>query len=144
MGTCPDCGEIVMNGDPYCPNCGFVFKRPSYRENLIDEFKNFYFYAFDGYNNGEYEFAMGCLSSVFGNYKNMSSSQKSRVKEMLQRPWVVDLCCITLNNHGRFNRRAWEIIEKMDFDVRQCEGCKCIYPAGDKYCIRCGKPLTWL
>ncbi len=22
MATCPDCGEIVMEGDPYCSNCG--------------------------------------------------------------------------------------------------------------------------
>nr|WP_295001399.1 zinc-ribbon domain-containing protein [uncultured Methanobrevibacter sp.] len=22
MATCPDCGSVVMNGDPYCPHCG--------------------------------------------------------------------------------------------------------------------------
>lgn len=22
MATCPDCGEIVMEGDPYCEHCG--------------------------------------------------------------------------------------------------------------------------
>ena len=26
MVTCPNCGEIVMNGDPYCTNCGTTFK----------------------------------------------------------------------------------------------------------------------
>lgn len=142
MRTCPNCGEIVMNGEAYCPNCGTTFSKSS-RENLINEFKNFYFYAFDGYNTGEYEFTMNSLSVVFGKYTTMSNSQKSRVKEMLQREWVVDLCCITVNNHGTFHRRAWEIIEEMDFDVGQCEGCECIYPAVDKHCIRCGKPLTW-
>lgn len=25
MPTCPNCGEIVMNGDPYCSNCGTTF-----------------------------------------------------------------------------------------------------------------------
>ena len=25
MATCPDCGEIVMEGDPYCSNCGATF-----------------------------------------------------------------------------------------------------------------------
>ena len=25
MATCPSCGEIVMEGDPYCPNCGTTF-----------------------------------------------------------------------------------------------------------------------
>ena len=143
MPTCPNCGEIVMNGDPYCPNCGLVFNRQPYRKNLIDEFKNFYFYAFDGYNVGNYEFAMNCLTSVFGSYKAMSNSQKSRVKEMLEREWVADLCCITVNNHGKFNRRAWEIIETMDFDVKQCEECNRIYPLSNNYCIKCGKPLWY-
>ncbi len=27
MPTCPNCGNIVMNGDPYCPHCGTTFKR---------------------------------------------------------------------------------------------------------------------
>lgn len=26
MPTCPNCGEIVMNGDPYCPHCGTTFR----------------------------------------------------------------------------------------------------------------------
>ena len=26
MPTCPNCGEIVMNGDPYCPHCGATFR----------------------------------------------------------------------------------------------------------------------
>ena len=26
MPTCPNCGEIVMNGDPYCSHCGTVLK----------------------------------------------------------------------------------------------------------------------
>ena len=35
MGTCPNCGEIVMEGDPYCSNCGTTFSwaddsQPSY------------------------------------------------------------------------------------------------------------------
>ena len=25
MATCPNCGEIVMEGDPYCSNCGTTF-----------------------------------------------------------------------------------------------------------------------
>ena len=27
MPTCPNCGEIVMNGDPYCSHCGATFRR---------------------------------------------------------------------------------------------------------------------
>lgn len=26
MATCPNCGEIVMNGDPYCTNCGATLR----------------------------------------------------------------------------------------------------------------------
>ena len=31
MPTCPNCGEIVMNGDPYCPNCGTIFSNSNDR-----------------------------------------------------------------------------------------------------------------
>ena len=26
MPTCPNCGSIVMDGDPYCSHCGAPFK----------------------------------------------------------------------------------------------------------------------
>lgn len=26
MPTCPNCGSIVMEGDPYCSHCGAHFK----------------------------------------------------------------------------------------------------------------------
>ena len=26
MPTCPNCGSIVMDGDPYCPHCGAHFR----------------------------------------------------------------------------------------------------------------------
>lgn len=26
MATCPNCGEMVMNGDPYCTNCGATLR----------------------------------------------------------------------------------------------------------------------
>ena len=76
-----DCDEIVMNSDSYCPNYGFVFKRPSYNENRINKFKNFYFYTFDGYTGGEYYFSISALGVEFGTYKHMSSYQKSQVRE---------------------------------------------------------------
>lgn len=141
MPTCPNCGEIVMNGDPYCPNCGTVFNRPSYDENRIDEFNNHYFYAFDGYNIGNYEFAFLNLDLTFQNYKHMSNSEKSRVKERLEREWVGDLCCIIANNHGKYYDRAINIIEEMGFEFNECMDCDCIYLIRDKFCNRCGKPL---
>ena len=142
MPTCPNCGEIVMNGDPYCPNCGTTFKR-SYVKGAVNEFKNFHFYAFDGYNIGNYEFAMNSLSVAFGKYMHMTNSQRARVKHMLERDWVVDLCCITINENACFQRRASEIIVEMEFELKQCEGCYCIYPAYYKFCTKCGKPLVW-
>ena len=142
MPTCPNCGEIVMNGDPYCPNCGTIFRK-SYDEGLVDEFKNFHFYAYDAYNMKNYDFAMTNLSIIFSKYKHMSNSQKSQVIHMLKRLWVVDLCCITANNHAKYYSTAMEIIEKMDFSIMICEDCDCIYPATDKFCIRCGNPLEY-
>lgn len=38
MATCPDCGEIVMEGDPYCPNCGAVFDWDDDEEEDDDEY----------------------------------------------------------------------------------------------------------
>ena len=142
MPVCPNCGEIVMNGDPYCSNCEFVPKRQTYDKNSINEFKNFYFYAYDGYIRGEYFFSVSALSVVFGTYNHMTRYQKSRVREMLERDWVADLCCITLNTLDSFHDMASEIIKTMDFDVKMCPDCDCIYPARDKFCMRCGKPLV--
>ena len=140
MPTCPNCGEIVMNGDPYCPNCGSVFRK-SHGKVRVDDFKHFHFYAFDAYNVKNYDFAMNFLSMIFSKYKRMSNSQKSQVRHMLKRPWVVDLCCITANNCDKYYSTAMEIIEKMDFKIKICEDCDCIYPESDSFCIRCGNPL---
>ena len=80
---------------------------------------------------------------IFSKYKSMSNSQRSQVEHMLKKHWIVDLCCITANNRAKFYKSAIEIIEKMGFSVKVCENCDCIYPASDKFCIRCGKPLSF-
>lgn len=142
MPTCPNCGEIVMNGDPYCPNCGSVLRKV-YNRDAVNEFKNFHFYAYDAYNVKNYEFAINCLSIIFSKYEDMTKSQRSKVEHMLKKHWVVDLCCITANNRGKYYNRAMEIIERMGFSIKVCENCGCIYPARDKFCIRCGNPLRF-
>lgn len=109
----------------------------------VNEFKNFHFYAFDAYNMKNYEFAITNLSIIFSEYKHMISSQKSQFTHMLKKLWVVDLCCITANNHAKYYDTAMGIIEKMDFSIKICEDCDCIYPARDKFCIRCGNPLEY-
>jgi len=41
MPTCPDCGSIIMEGDPYCSHCGVELKKYWVNENgrpkLVDE-----------------------------------------------------------------------------------------------------------
>ncbi len=37
MPTCPNCGEIVMNGDPYCSHCGTVFRRDNDNYDVTHE-----------------------------------------------------------------------------------------------------------
>ena len=142
MPTCPNCGEIVMKGDPYCPNCGTVFRK-SQGKASVNEFKHFNFYAFDAYNVKNYDLAMNNLSVIYSEYKHMSNYQKSQVRHMLKKPWVVDFCCITVNNCAHFFGTAMEIIEWMGFEIKVCENCDYIYPASDKFCIRCGNPLVW-
>lgn len=41
MATCPGCGEIVMEGDPYCSNCGTILNWVDEEENE-DEEDDFY------------------------------------------------------------------------------------------------------
>lgn len=38
MPTCPNCGEIVMQGDPYCSHCGTAFR---WREDEDDYFDDY-------------------------------------------------------------------------------------------------------
>ena len=36
MPTCPNCGSVVMEGDPYCSHCGAHFKWSNTDDNVAD------------------------------------------------------------------------------------------------------------
>lgn len=144
MPTCPNCGEIVMNGDPYCPNCGTIFQsRYKEEDDRADDFKSLLNSARDNYNAHDYEKAFIFLDFASQVYKKMNRHEKSRVRaEPFSQDWIVELCCRTFNNHGRCQREATDFIIEHNYEVRVCMDCDCIYPKNYKFCIRCGKPLT--
>ena len=76
MPTCPNCGEIVMEGDPYCGNCGTTFNwaddwQPSYEPS----------YGSGGYRSdlNETERAKRRLESLKRTYEN--SLKRAREEE---------------------------------------------------------------
>ena len=144
MPTCPNCGEIVMNGDPYCPNCGTVFRRHYEKdEDPADDFKHLINTSKDHYDVQKYESAFIYLESASKIYKKMNSSQRSQVRDRpFDRYWIVELCCRIINGHGNFYREATEFIIENGYSVMLCMDCDCVYPNDYRRCIRCGKPLT--
>ncbi len=144
MPTCPNCGEIVMNGDPYCPNCGTVFKR-QYEDNEdpVDDFKHFLNTSKDHYDIKKYESAFIFLEASSKIYKKMNSSEKSQLREMpFDQYWIVDLCCLMINNRTQFYWKATEFIKENRYSVRLCMDCDCVYPPDYKHCIKCGKSMA--
>ena len=69
MPTCPNCGEIVMNGDPYCPHCGATLRWISDEE---DEDNNLAYFLQDfriakrNYDEGDYSKSFMFLLSASG------------------------------------------------------------------------------
>lgn len=38
MATCPNCGSIVMEGDPYCSHCGAHFRWDDIDDDESDDY----------------------------------------------------------------------------------------------------------
>ena len=144
MPTCPNCGEIVMGGDPYCPNCGTIFANPrEYEENIIDEFKYAYNRAKILYYGENYIKGFSMLLSASRNYKKMSDSERAQVRaKPFSEYWVRELCCRTVNLHARYYRDASDLIISQNMRVNVCMDCDCIYPAYVDNCEKCGKATT--
>lgn len=55
MATCLNCGEIVMEGDPYCSNCGTVFSWDDDEESRDSDYDD-YDYDRDEEEPDDYDF----------------------------------------------------------------------------------------
>ena len=143
MPTCPNCGEIVMGGDPYCPNCGTIFANPTeYEENIIDEFKYDYNRAKSFYHLEHYENGFSMLRSASRHYKKMSDLEKAQVRaKPFKEDWVRELCCRTVNLHARYYTEALDFIREHKIIISICPDCDCIYPRYVETCEKCKKPL---
>lgn len=144
MPTCPNCGEIVMNGDPYCPNCGTIFRNPEEdEENIIDDFKYAYNRAKRLYYAKNYITAFSMLLSASRNHKKMSDFEKTQVRaNPFREDWVRELCCRTLNLHARYYWDASDFIIEHGMTVQACLDCDFMYPVYIDKCEKCGKPLV--
>ena len=143
MPTCPNCGEIVVGGDPYCPNCGTIFTSTrEYEENIIDEFKYDYNRAKSFYHLGHYENGFSMLRSASRYYKKMSDFEKAQVRaKPFRDDWVRELCCRTVNLHARYYSEALDFIREHKIIISICTDCDCIYPRYIEECEKCGKQL---
>ena len=107
MPTCPNCGSIVMEGDPYCSHCGAHFKWSGIDEE--DDFADcrtdlqFAYNAPTSCNHDEYELygsrAESAKSKPFLDFGEVSQTYLNPVKDELE--YITGSVCA---NHGqKFN-----------------------------------------
>lgn len=108
----------------------------------VDDFKSFINLAKSNYNSKNYDRAFSQLNIAYGAYKHMSDFEKTQIKEMpFHRYWIVDLCCMIINRHGRYYAEATDIIVDNLIPVNICLDCDCLYPIDYDCCTQCGKEL---
>ena len=103
MATCPNCGEIVMNGDPYCSNCGATLRWISDEE---DEDNNLAYFLQDfriakrNYDEGDYSKSFMVLLSASTCYTSLSRHEKRELGEdPMKENWAIDVICRAFNSH---------------------------------------------
>lgn len=106
MSTCPNCGEIVMEGDPYCSNCGTTFtwaddSQPSYEPS----------YGSGGYrsNLDESERRKRRLESLKSTYEN----SLKRAREEQRGEYKLKYYEKTVEDAQKY----WEESERCGFEV---------------------------
>lgn len=108
MNTCPDCGTLVMEGDPYCSHCG---------AHLLwsdDEYESGEEYGFeiDTHNIAHLQSAQICLY-----WENVTAARENRRKRVKDDEGLIG----HYENAVNFHREYWFLVNKFgkkDFDVR--------------------------
>ena len=140
-------GDPVGDGNdigvPDTRYMGYLKDDESYEDEIADDFKFHLNHARDYYNMEKYEDAFFYLNSAFKIYSKMNGSQKSQVrKDPFNQYWILDLCCKTANNHGKYQRESIFLIIKNGLDAKICKDCDWLYPYDYTFCIKCGKPVS--
>ena len=110
--------------------------------DIFDDFKFYLNHALDFYNDKDYERAFSSIYSAYRVYGKLEEFEKSQLRpDPFNRDWIIELCCLMVNEHGKYYSQASEIVIKNRLHVKLCMDCDCFYPVRDNYCIRCGNPL---
>ena len=145
MATCPNCGEIVMEGDPYCSNCGTTFRWTHGEDERYDPFVDFtksYSLAKRAYDNGSISAAFTFLVSANEHYRELDEDAKRKIgRNPFHWDWVVDIFSQTVNSHGRDAVAAINIAADNLMPVGICMDCYMFFPVKYSRCPKCGKPL---
>lgn len=144
MPTCPNCGEIVMNGDPYCPHCGATFRWVSDEEDEEDNlgyFLDVFRIAKGVYDKGDYSESFRYLFAASEGYNSLSSHEKRRLGEdPMKKDWAIDLICRAFNSHdAKKIEKVVKLIKDHGLILSLCENCNMIYPPDAVYCNSCGE-----
>jgi len=148
MPTCPNCGEIVMNGDPYCSNCGTTFDWYDEDEDEDeDEDVPSLSYKFrkdiEGLKvmaNSEL-FLQTHINTISGYYNRLTDYDKDELWDFMNSDDVVEALCNAFNNSD--STVILDIIDDFDLFVKVCSNCNAIFSEYANYCNFCGKQLEW-
>lgn len=111
-------------------------------DGIFDDFKFYLNRALDLYGLKDYEKAFSSLYSAYKIYGKLGEFEKSQLRpDPFNREWIIELCCLMVNEHGKYYSQASEIVIKNHLHVKVCMDCDCFYPVRDNYCIRCRNPL---
>lgn len=148
MPTCPNCGEIIMNGDPYCPNCGTTFRWSHERGDedrpLVKVLSNLD-YARISYDRGNYSSALSYLITASEYYRKLNGADLERVGEnAMNQDWIVDVCCKVFNQHDEYATATVNFMKENRILVQICNGCEMIFPYDYAECPNCHEPFEIL
>ncbi len=148
MPTCPNCGEIVMNGDPYCPHCGTTFRWSHERGDedrpLVKVLSNLD-YARISYDRGDYSSALSYLITASEYYRKLNGADLERVGEnAMTQDWIVDVCCRVFNQHDEYSTATVNFMKENRIMVKICDDCAMIFPYDYTECPKCHEPFEIL
>ena len=143
MPTCPNCGEIVMNGDPYCSHCGTTFNwgydEEYERPNHVGDFYTFVNLLVLVVERQDEDSANSYISRASYYCDLLSEDEKERLWRFMHQDKVIDAICNGYNMTD--NLEAFKLIEEFDLPYKECEDCDAIFYGKSNYCNFCGKRL---
>ena len=98
MPTCPNCGSIIMNGDPYCSHCGTTLRWSSdddddCTQNPLSELRTCLNLAKSSYDSKSWDATMIFLTNANIHFKELDSYEVESIGENVMRhDWIAEIC----------------------------------------------------